>query len=314
MRSSNNQNSRMDRDSQQNYQHQDFSRRDRGQFRDDSDSSSLNERDSSSAYGSQYGSDQDRGYGYSSNSSRNFSQASDEARYGSFQDHDSSHGSLQADRGYNNQMSQQTSMIGQQGYGSDEAFPGQHAHRSQGYSSQQLSQPSYRSQGYSSSQRNDWGSQPSYDSQKRWAAQDQSYGQGQYGQSYGQTQSQGRFSGLGPKGYKRSDERIKEDVCEALTHDSELDASNIDVEVKEGTITLSGTVDSRSIKHHAEICIERLSGVKDIINNLRVDTSSGINTNSSTKTDRYNGMSTSTSSTLASSGLSTTPTSKKSAQ
>lgn len=78
--------------------------------------------------------------------------------------------------------------------------------------------------------------------------------------------------GLGPKGYKRSDERISEDVHDRLTDDPWLDASRIEVEVKSGEVTLSGHVDNREAKHRAERLIEDLPGVGHVQNNLRVDT------------------------------------------
>lgn len=81
---------------------------------------------------------------------------------------------------------------------------------------------------------------------------------------------QTQFVGRGPKSFKRSDERIKEDVCEMLTLDANIDAESIEVEVKDGEVTLSGTVPERRMKHLAEDCIERIFGVKDISNNLRV--------------------------------------------
>jgi osmotically-inducible protein OsmY len=86
---------------------------------------------------------------------------------------------------------------------------------------------------------------------------------------------QGQFRGRGPKGYRRSDERIREDVCECLTDDERLDASNIDVTVKDCEVTLSGTVSSREDKRRAENLIDRLSGVKDIHNQLRVANETG---------------------------------------
>lgn len=79
------------------------------------------------------------------------------------------------------------------------------------------------------------------------------------------------FSGHGPRGYKRSDERISEDVHQRLTDDPYLDASNIHVDVRNGEVTLSGTVDNREAKHRAERTIEDLSGVGHVQNNLRVD-------------------------------------------
>ena len=78
------------------------------------------------------------------------------------------------------------------------------------------------------------------------------------------------MSGKGPKGYARSDERIREDVCDRLTDDPELDASSIDVRVEKGEVTLDGTVTHRQDNRHAEDLIDDVSGVKHVQNNLRV--------------------------------------------
>lgn len=80
----------------------------------------------------------------------------------------------------------------------------------------------------------------------------------------------GKFFGVGPKGYQRSDERIKEDVCECLYAHHDIDASDIEVEVKEGTVSLSGSVDSRRTKRMIEDEIEHLPGIRDIANHLRL--------------------------------------------
>lgn len=78
------------------------------------------------------------------------------------------------------------------------------------------------------------------------------------------------YRGKGPRGYRRSDQRIHEDVCECLTDDPRIDASNLEVTVKDCEVTLSGTVASRAEKRRTEDLVERLSGVKDVHNNLRV--------------------------------------------
>lgn len=77
--------------------------------------------------------------------------------------------------------------------------------------------------------------------------------------------------GRGPQGYRRSDERINDDVHDRLTEDPHLDASRITVAVKDGEVTLSGAVSDRHAKHHAEHIVEDLSGVKHVQNNLRVE-------------------------------------------
>jgi hypothetical protein len=77
--------------------------------------------------------------------------------------------------------------------------------------------------------------------------------------------------GMGPKNYKRPDERINEEAHERLTDDGWLDATNITITVSGGEITLSGTVENREAKHRAERLVEDISGVNHVQNNLRVD-------------------------------------------
>lgn len=81
--------------------------------------------------------------------------------------------------------------------------------------------------------------------------------------------------GLGPQGYRRSDQRISEDVHDRLTDDDHLDASAISVTVQDGEVTLSGTIRDRRAKHHAEAIVEHIAGVQHVQNNLRVDPSAG---------------------------------------
>lgn len=76
--------------------------------------------------------------------------------------------------------------------------------------------------------------------------------------------------GKGPKGYRRSDDRVKEDVSEALYRDQNIDATDIEVEVKEGTVILKGSVESRQIKRDAENCVDHLTGVEDVRNELTI--------------------------------------------
>ena len=78
------------------------------------------------------------------------------------------------------------------------------------------------------------------------------------------------FVGRGPKGYQRSDERIREEVCDCMTEDPMLDASDIEVDVKQGEVVLCGTVSSREQKRRAEDVAERIIGVRDVTNQLRV--------------------------------------------
>ncbi len=81
---------------------------------------------------------------------------------------------------------------------------------------------------------------------------------------------EGQHRGRGPKNYARSDDRIREDVCDRLSDDSRVDASEVHVSVANREVTLSGTVDSREARRRAEDCAESISGVTHVQNNLRV--------------------------------------------
>ena len=96
-------------------------------------------------------------------------------------------------------------------------------------------------------------------------------GQG-LGQGYGQQheQPQGPFAGRGPRGYRRSDERIREDVADRLTEHGDVDASEIELDVRDGVVTLSGTVEDRRQKRLAEDAAESVSGVVDVNNRLEL--------------------------------------------
>ena len=80
----------------------------------------------------------------------------------------------------------------------------------------------------------------------------------------------GAYSGKGPRGYQRSKERIHEDVCDRLTYDDRLDASEIDVKVDENEVILSGTVTTREEKRRAEDIAESIPGVRNVQNRLRI--------------------------------------------
>ena len=85
----------------------------------------------------------------------------------------------------------------------------------------------------------------------------------------------GQYRGLGPRGYRRSDDRIREDVCDRLTDDPSVDASDVEVEVKDGEVVLSGSVNGREQKRRMEDLVERITGVRDVSNRLRTSRTGG---------------------------------------
>jgi hypothetical protein len=116
----------------------------------------------------------------------------------------------------------------------------------------------------------------------RGPAQYDQGGHGGYGRGYGgYVQGHGRgeggggggiggHRGKGPLNFTRTDERIYEIVCEALLDDDRIDASNIEVKVSNGEVTLTGTVHDRPSKRLAEDVVEDLPGVQAVENRIRV--------------------------------------------
>lgn len=104
----------------------------------------------------------------------------------------------------------------------------------------------------------------------------------------------------GPKGYTRSDDRIRDDICECLFHNHELHVEDVSIEVSNGTVTMEGHVPDRRMKHRIEDLVEARIGVKDIDNRIRVrrqDTDWGSESNSTSSPKRSNTQNESTEST-----------------
>ena len=80
----------------------------------------------------------------------------------------------------------------------------------------------------------------------------------------------GPHRGKGPSDYRRSQDRIREDICDRLTDDDRVDASNVRVQIEDDAVILSGTVNSREEKRRAEDLVESISGVRNVENRLRV--------------------------------------------
>lgn len=181
--------------------------------------------------------------------------------------------------------------FGEDGYGQGEARYG-----SQRYGAQDESQGGERRYGRATGGYGEDGRESAsrYYGGERSGAYGRSYGGRSYGgQSYGgedrnwmeragdrmaawfnddddRTQTMGQHRGRGPKGYRRSDDRIREDVCDRLSDDPMLDASGLEVRVQNGEVTLEGTVNDREDKRRAEMLAERCSGVDQVQNNVRV--------------------------------------------
>jgi hypothetical protein len=94
------------------------------------------------------------------------------------------------------------------------------------------------------------------------------FGGGQFGGQSGQ--QSGPHTGKGPRNFKRSDERLNEEISERLMQHGQIDASNIDVEVRGGEVYLRGEVDDRQTKRMAEDILDDVMGITEVHNELRI--------------------------------------------
>lgn len=83
-------------------------------------------------------------------------------------------------------------------------------------------------------------------------------------------QEEGRHAGRGPKGWTRSDARVREAVCEQMMDDRLLDAREIEVSVSGGTVRLSGHVPHPSDVRLAEMIARSAVGRIEVRNDLEV--------------------------------------------
>lgn len=76
--------------------------------------------------------------------------------------------------------------------------------------------------------------------------------------------------GKGPKNWKNFDEIINEQACAALFASYQVDATDIEVLVKNREVILNGHVATVEEKEEAQYCLEEIDGVVSISNNLIV--------------------------------------------
>src|ERR1700716_3788136 len=84
------------------------------------------------------------------------------------------------------------------------------------------------------------------------------------------TRPQGPHRGRGPRGYVRSPARIYEDLCDRLSDNPFIDASDIEVTISGAEAILSGTVPDTIALRQAQAIAEEVAGVSHVHNRLRL--------------------------------------------
>lgn len=78
------------------------------------------------------------------------------------------------------------------------------------------------------------------------------------------------YRGIGPKNFRRSDDRIREEVCERLSEAHGIDATDIDVHVTDGAVLLTGAVLRGREIGIAEEIAHSCGGVREVENRIKV--------------------------------------------
>ncbi len=89
------------------------------------------------------------------------------------------------------------------------------------------------------------------------------------GDSLTSEQNRSALSG-GANAYARSDERIREEICDRIARLGIADSTRVEVSVEAGEVTLTGTISERQAKHAIEDSVGDIPGVTDVHNQLRV--------------------------------------------
>lgn len=74
----------------------------------------------------------------------------------------------------------------------------------------------------------------------------------------------------------RTNDLIAEDILAGLEAAPEIDATEVDIDVDRGIVTLNGTVDTYPIKELAGRIAERVDGVLEVQNHLRIRKDAGV--------------------------------------
>lgn len=81
----------------------------------------------------------------------------------------------------------------------------------------------------------------------------------------------GELSGGDALREDRGDDRIRADVCAALAASADADASQIEVQVEDGRVTLTGTTADAGTRRAVEDVAAGCRGVRDVRNYVRLD-------------------------------------------
>ena len=102
------------------------------------------------------------------------------------------------------------------------------------------------------------------------------WGQGQSGMGRPRPWGEGqRPQWRGPKNYTRSDDRIREDLCDRLAERHDIDVGEVMVRVQNGEVTIEGTAIDRRHKYVIEQIADAVPGVKDVSNQIRLKRADG---------------------------------------
>jgi BON domain-containing protein len=128
-----------------------------------------------------------------------------------------------------------------------------------------------------SSQQADWPNRPSrYEDANSGFGRGMGAGMSWTGESAREDDAmRGPYAGRGPRGYRRADARIAEDVSDRLTDDEYVDASDITVTVRDAVVVLEGTIESADARDRAANIARSCSGVQDVENRVTVRAAAG---------------------------------------
>jgi osmotically-inducible protein OsmY len=83
----------------------------------------------------------------------------------------------------------------------------------------------------------------------------------------------------GDAGSKLNDQKIKEIVSDVLLHSHEVDASEIEIDVQDGVVTMNGYISSKGMLKVAEDLVGSIPCVEDVFTQLKIHDTSNFQLN-----------------------------------
>lgn len=119
-----------------------------------------------------------------------------------------------------------------------------------------------------------------YPGKRSEPSRDADLGRGRSGTSWNRFENK-NYSGMGPKGWELSDEKLQTRVCEVLLHSHDVDPTELEITVKDKVVYVKGHIQSKGMRIVCEDLILSIPGVEDVFTDVIISNTQNFQINNS---------------------------------